>query len=440
MNRRNFLHKSALTAAGFGMAPLFGSSFQSVYGQTAPSNKVKVALIGCRSMGWSDLNTFLQYPEVECVALCDVDDEWLNKRAADVLKNTGKKVPSLYKDWRKVIDNKDVDVVIIGTPDHWHCLPMVYACQAGKDVYVEKPLANTIEECNLMEKAARKYNRIVQVGQWQRSDPHWDEAANFLKAGGIGRIRTVKVWAYQDNKPTLPVIPDSAVPAGVDYDMWLGPAPKRPFNTYRFHYNFRFFWDYAGGLMSDWGVHLLDYALEGMKADLPTSILASGGKFAYPTDAMETPDTLMATYAYKDFNIVWDHACGINHGLYDKKEGLAFYGENGTMVLTRAGWEVIPVVSNNKARMEAVPFKKGEGKGLYNHVGNMLSCIKSRELPNADVAIGAKVAKMSHLANISSRLGRGLVWDDAKSIFVNDPEATEFVKAYYRDPWKLPVL
>lgn len=440
MNRRNFLHKSALTAAGFGMAPLFGSSFQSVYGQTAPSNKVKVALIGCRSMGWSDLNTFLQYPEVECVALCDVDDEWLNKRAADVLKNTGKKVPSLYKDWRKVIDNKDVDVVIIGTPDHWHCLPMVYACQAGKDVYVEKPLANTIEECNLMEKAARKYNRIVQVGQWQRSDPHWDEAANFLKAGGIGRIRTVKVWAYQDNKPTLPVIPDSAVPAGVDYDMWLGPAPKRPFNTYRFHYNFRFFWDYAGGLMSDWGVHLLDYALEGMKADLPTSILASGGKFAYPTDAMETPDTLMATYAYKDFNIVWDHACGINHGLYDKKEGLAFYGENGTMVLTRAGWEVIPVVSNNKARMEAVPFKKGEGKGLYNHVGNMLSCIKSRELPNADVAIGAKVAKMSHLANISSRLGRGLVWDDAKSIFVNDPEATTFVKAYYRDPWKLPVL
>ena len=197
---------------------------------------------------------------------------------------------------------------------------------------------------------------------------------------------------------------------------------------------------YAGGLMSDWGVHLLDYALEGMKADLPTSILASGGKCAYPTDAMETPDTLMATYAYKDFNIVWDHACGINHGLYDKKEGLAFYGENGTMVLTRAGWEVIPVVSNNKARMEAVPFKKGEGKGLYNHVGNMLSCIKSRELPNADVAIGAKVAKMSHLANISSRLGRGLVWDDAKSIFVNDPEATAFVKAYYRDPWKLPVL
>jgi len=397
-------------------------------------------LIGCRSQGWSNLNTFLQYPEVECVALCDIDDEWLNKRADDVFKKTGKKVKNCYKDWRKLIDNKDVDVVIIGTPDHWHCLPLVYACQAGKDVFVEKPLANTIEECNLMVKAARKYDRVVQVGQWQRSDPHWNEAANYLKAGNIGRIRTVKVWAYQDGKPTLPVIPDSPVPAGVDYDMWLGPAPKRPFNTYRFHYNFRFFWDYAGGLMSDWGVHLLDYALEGMGADLPTSILSSGGKFAYPNDAMETPDTLMATYAYKNFNIIWDHACGISHGLYGRKEGLAFFGENGTLVLDRAGWEVIPEISNKIARMDAVPFKKGEGKGLYNHVGNMLECIKTRELPNADVAIGAKVAKMSHLANISSRVGRGLVWDDANSLFVNDPEATALVKAHYRDPWKLPVL
>ena len=332
------MQKSGLILGGLSTAPLIGS-YNSLYGQTAPSNKVKVALIGCRSMGYADLSTFLDYPEVECVALCDVDDEWLNKRAADVEKKSGKRVPNLYKDWRRVIDNKDVDVVIVGTPDHWHCLPTVHACQAGKDVYVEKPLANTIEECDLMVKAARKYNRIVQVGQWQRSDPHWDEAAAYLRAGHIGRIRTVKVWAYQDGKPTLPVKPDCEPPAGVDYDMWLGPAPKRPVSPYRFHYNFRFFWDYAGGLMSDWGVHLLDYALEGMGADLPTRVCTGGGKLAYPDDAMETPDTLMATYAYKDFNIIWDHACGINHGLYNRKEGLAFFGEKGTMVLDRAGWE-----------------------------------------------------------------------------------------------------
>ncbi len=434
------MQKTGLIMSGLTLSPLIGKSYATPYGQTAPSDKVKVALIGCRSMGYADLSAFLDYPETECVALCDVDDEWLDKRAADVEKRTGKKVPHLYKDWRRVIDNKDVDVVIIGTPDHWHCLPTVWACQAGKDVYVEKPLSNTIEECNLMEKAARKYNRVVQVGQWQRSDPHWDEAANFLKAGHIGRIRTVKVWAYQDGKPTLPVKPDCDAPAGVDYDMWLGPAPKRPFNPYRFHYNFRFFWDYAGGLMSDWGVHLLDYALEGMGAELPTRVFSGGGKFAYPDDAMETPDTLMATYAYKDFNIIWDHACGINHGLYNRKEGLAFYGENGTMVLDRAGWEVIPVVSGNVARMEAVPFKKGEGKGLHNHVGNMLACVKSRKLPNADIAIGARVAKMAHLANISCRVQREVHWDDKNNRFVGDDEAIALSKTYYRAPWKLPEL
>ena len=440
MNRRNFLQKSAISAAGLGLTPLMGSSYSSIYGQTAPGNKVKVALIGCRSMGYSNLNTFLDYPEVECVALCDVDDEWLNKRASDVEKKSGKKVKNLYKDWRKVIDNKDVDAVIIGTPDHWHCLPMIMAAQAGKDVYVEKPLSNTIEECDLMVKAARKYNRVVQVGQWQRSDPHWDEAAKFLLAGNIGRIRTVKVWAYQDGKPTLPVKPDSAPPAGVDYEMWLGPAPKRPFNEYRFHYNFRFFWDYAGGLMSDWGVHLLDYAMEGMGVGLPERVYSGGGKFAYPNDAMETPDTLMVTYSYKDFNMIWDHACGINHGPFDKKEGLAFYGENGTMVLTRAGWEVLPVISNNSPRMEAIPFKKGEDRGLYNHVGNFLSCIKSRQLPAGDVEIGARVAKLSHLGNISCRLQQEIRWDNANNCFVGNDAANALAKAYYRAPWELPKL
>ena len=441
--RRDFLRQTALLGAGLTISPFFIKAGSAGVGA---NDKIGVGLIGCNGMGFEDLKAFLRNPEVECIALSDIDENVLNNRAAETEKITGKKVKHLYKDWRKLIDNKDIDLVIVGTPDHWHCLQMVSACQAGKDVYCEKPLGNSIEECNIMVRAAQKYNRVVQVGQWQRSDPHWDEAANFLKAGNIGRIRTVKVWAYQDGKPyqgwcpSIPVKPDEAVPAGVDYDMWLGPAPKRPFNRNRFHFTFRWFWDYAGGLMTDWGVHLLDYALEGMNADLPTRVFSGGGKFAYPDDAMETPDTLMATYAYDDFNIIWDHACGINHGLYNRKEGLAFYGENGTMVLDRAGWEVIPVVSNNVARMEAVPFKKGEGKGLYNHVGNMLSCIKSRELPNADVAIGARVAKMAHLANISCRVQREVHWDDKNNLFVGDNEATALSKAYYRAPWELPKL
>jgi predicted dehydrogenase len=351
---------------------------------------------------------------------------------------TGKRVPYLYKDWRKVIENADIDAVIIGTPDHWHCLQMIEAVQAGKDVYVEKPLANTIEECDLMVRAARSYNSVVQVGQWQRSDPHWAEAASYLRSGSIGRIRTVKVWAYQDAKPTLPIKPDSAPPAGVDYDMWLGPAPRRPFNENRFHYNFRFFWDYAGGLMSDWGVHLLDYALEGAGVGLPAQIYGSGGKIAYPDDAMETPDTLMAIYSYRNLNIIWDHACGINHGLFDNKEGLAFYGENGTLLLTRAGWEVMPVIVGNAPRMDAVPFRKGEGRGLYRHAGNFIDCIRSRALPNADISIGARVAKMSHLANISCRLKKEIYWDNIQNRITSNSEADSLSKAYYRSPWQLP--
>ena len=435
--RRDFLRQTALLGAGLSISPFFIKAGSAGVGA---NDKIGVGLIGCNGMGFEDLKAFLRNPEVECIALSDIDESVLNNRAAETEKITGKKVKHLYKDWRKLIDNKDIDLVIVGTPDHWHCLQMVSACQAGKDVYCEKPLGNSIEECNIMVRAAQKYNRVVQVGQWQRSDPHWQDAMQFVHSGQLGKIRTVRVFSYQGWCPSIPVKPDEAVPAGVDYDMWLGPAPKRPFNRNRFHFTFRWFWDYAGGLMTDWGVHLLDYAMEGMNAGLPTRVFSGGGKFAYPDDAMETPDTLMATYAYDDFNIIWDHACGINHGLYNRKEGLAFYGENGTMVLDRAGWEVIPVVSNNVARMEAVPFKKGEGKGLYNHVGNMLSCIKSRELPNADVAIGARVAKMAHLANISCRVQREVHWDDKNNLFVGDNEATALSKAYYRAPWELPKL
>ena len=457
MERRSFLKNTLAGVAALSSFSYVRGGVSEVFGKQAPGNKVKVALIGCRNQGWSNLSTFLQYPEVECIALCDIDDEWLGKRAAEVEKKSGKKPAQLVKDWRKVIDNKDVDVVIIGTPDHWHCLPMIAACEAGKDVYVEKPLANTIEECDLMVKAARKYNRIAQVGQWQRSDPHWDEAAAYVQSGKLGKIRTVKVWAYQTSKWTLPVVPDSNPPAGVDYDMWLGPAPKRNYNQNRFHYNFRFFWDYAGGLTADWGVHLLDYALKAMNVGLPTYVFGSGGKFGYPDDAMETPDTLMATYRYPGFNIIWDHACGIGNGLFGLREGLAFFGENGTMILTRSGWEVLPEQAINSRmfpycfpcdqerkpntnRMEPVAMNTGEGKGLYLHVGNMLECIKSRKLPNCDIAIGAEIAKLSHITNISSRLGSALNWDSQTSSFIDNKEANLLCKANYRSPWSLPKL
>lgn len=434
--RRDFIRQATLLGAGLSMSPFF---INATSGSIGANDKIRVGLIGCKGMGFSDLQAFLRNPEVECIALCDIDDEVLNSRAAETQKITGKKVKKLYKDWRKLIDNKDIDVVIVGTPDHWHCLQMVAACEAGKDVYCEKPLGNSIEECNIMVRAAEKYNRVVQVGQWQRSDPHWQDAMAFVHSGQLGKIRTVRVFSYQGWCPSIPVKPDEPVPAGIDYDMWLGPAPKRPFNRNRFHFTFRWFWDYAGGLMTDWGVHLLDYALYGMNVTAPNSIMASGGKFGYPDDACETPDLLQTIYTFDDFTVMWDHAIGIDDGAYGRNHGLGFVGENGTLVVDRSGWEVIPEKVSGKARMEAVPLKKAYGEGGLNlHVKNHLECIKSRNRNcNASIEIGAHIAKFSQLGNIAYRTGKKLTWD-GKSF--HDAEADKYLCKEYRAPWELPKI
>ncbi|MFW5762414.1 MAG: Gfo/Idh/MocA family protein, partial [Cyclobacteriaceae bacterium] len=336
-DRRNFIKKSAMAGIGLGAFPTILQA-----GGLAANEKITVGLIGCKGMGFSNLKAFLDKPGVECAALCDVDSNVLNERAAETEKIQGKK-PALFADYRKMLEQKDIDAVIIGTPDHWHCLQMVDAVSAGKDVYCEKPLGNTIEECNVMVNAAKRYNKVVQVGQWQRSDPHWRDAVQYLHEGNIGRIRSVKVWSNVGWKGSIPVVPDEPVPQGVDYDMWLGPAEKRPFNKNRFHFTFRWYWDYAGGLMTDWGVHLLDYALFGMNQYVPNSIMSVGGKYAFPNDAMETPDTLTAVYDFGDFGVIWEHTIGIFGAQYDKRgHGLAFVGDYGTLVVDRGGWEVIP--------------------------------------------------------------------------------------------------
>ena len=423
--RRDFLRQTALLGAGLTISPFFIKAGSAGVGA---NDKIGVGLIGCNGMGFEDLKAFLRNPEVECIALSDIDENVLNNRAAETEKITGKKVKHLYKDWRKLIDNKDIDLVIVGTPDHWHCLQMVSACQAGKDVYCEKPLGNSIEECNIMVRAAQKYNRVVQVGQWQRSDPHWQDAMQFVHSGQLGKIRTVRVFSYQGWCPSIPVKPDEAV-----------PAPKRPFNRNRFHFTFRWFWDYAGGLMTDWGVHLLDYALYGMNVTAPESIMASGGKFGYPDDACETPDLLQTIYTFKDFTVMWDHAIGIDDGAYRRNHGLGFVGENGTLVIDRGGWEVIPEKVNGQARMEAVPLKKSYGEGGLNlHAKNHLECIKSRNRNcNASVEIGAHIAKFSQLGNIAYRTGKKLSWD-GKSF--HDTEADKLLCKEYRAPWELPKI
>lgn len=433
--RRTFIKNTAVTTAAIGLAPAFSSALAGC----APSDRINIGLIGCNGMGFADLSAFLEHPQVECLALCDIDENVLNKRAADVEKIRGKKPANLYKDWRQVIDNQDINLVIVGTPDHWHCLQMVAACEAGKDVYCEKPIGRTIEECNLMIKAAKMNKSIVQVGQWQRSDQHWQDAVDFIQSGKLGKIRLVRVFSYQGWCPSIPVVADEPVPSGVDYDMWLGPAPSRPFNRNRYHFTFRWFWDYAGGLMTDWGVHLLDYALFGMNVTAPKGIMASGGKFGYPDDACETPDSLQTIYEFDGFNVLWDHAIGIDDGAYGRNHGLGFVGENGTLVIDRSGWEVIPEVVSDIRRMEAVPLKKGDGRGLKNHVKNHLDCIAKRNPnTNASIETGAHIAKFSALGNIAYRTGKKLVWDGTS--FTNDNDANKFLVPEYREPWKLPKI
>lgn len=435
-NRREFIRNATFATAGITAFPTILNA-----GKVSANDKITVGLIGCKGQGWSNLRAFLGQPEVVCAGLCDVDRNVLEERAADVEKLAGYR-PKLYGDFRKMLEQKDIDAVIVATPDHWHCLPMVYACEAGKDVFVEKPLGNTIQECNIMVKATQRYNRVVQVAQWQRSDPHWKSAVEYVHSGKLGRVRSVRSWSYVGWKGSIPVEPDTNAPEGVDYDMWLGPAPKKPFNINRFHFTFRWFWDYAGGLMTDWGVHLLDYALYGMNQYVPKSVMATGGKYAYPNDAMETPDTLMAMYDFGDFGLLWDHTIGIYGANFGRGHGVAFVGEYGTLVVDRSGWEVLPETNSVSAKkdFEPVPRQKSTGKGLQLHVQNFLECMKTREKPVCDIEIGAHIARIAHLGNISYRLGRKVFWDHDKQEFINDAEANYMVNAHYRKPWTLPVV
>jgi len=441
-SRRKFLTDSAATWAGAALVPATARAALGATQGVSANDKIIVGAIGINGMGNGDLRSMLRVPGVECAALCDVDRSVLERRGAEISEATSV-TPSLHNDFREVLDNDDIDVVIIGTPDHWHCLQMVMACQAGKDVYVEKPLANTIEEVGVMVDAARRYDRVVQVGQWQRSGPHWEDAVNFVRSGQLGRIRTVRAWAYMDWMPEVPSVPDEPAPPGVDYDMWLGPAPQRQFNRNRFHFNFRWFWDYAGGLMTDWGVHLVDMALYGMNATTPKSVVANGGKFAYPDDAEETPDTMQAIYEFDDFSMIWEHAVGIALGPFQRDHGVAFIGNNGTLVVDRGGWEIYPETESEGGRtiykVPQMPRQNRQGRGdLDRHMENFVDCLRTRARPNCDVDVGAAVAKTCHLGNIAFRTDGKVRWDDASQTFPGNDKANELTRAHYRGPWQVP--
>ncbi len=437
-NRRDFIRTSGTVAAGVAVASMVPGTVSCA---SKANEKIVVGAIGINGMGYSDLRAILGQENVECAAVCDVDQSVIAKRLPQITEINKGIQPDVYSDYRKLLERKDIDAVIIGTPDHWHALIMIEACQAGKHVYVEKPMSNSIHEAFLMEKAAKKYKRVVQLGQWQRSDPHWRAVFDYVQSGVLGNIRTVKIWTYLDWIVPPPVIEDTPVPEGVDYDLWLGPAPSRAFNKNRFHFHFRWFWDYAGGLMTDWGVHLLDMALAGMNSDMPVSAMSSGGKLAFPESAIETPDTQQVIYEFGNFNVIWDHAMGIGMGDWKRDHGLAFIGNNGTLVVDRGGWEVYSEKGKDGLKIEEITRQPGTNQGLALNMENFVKCIRANDRnTNANPTIGRAVACMSHMGNIAYKTGSKIYWDAEKSEFKANEEATRMITPVYRDPWKLPKI
>jgi len=399
------------------------------------NEKIVVGVVGCGGMGTYNMGDFKRSPYVRMAAVCDVDAE----RMATSAENAGGPEIAQVKDYRALLDRKDIDVVICSTPDHWHGLVAVHACQAGKDVYCEKPLAHNIKEGRAIVEAARRHKRVVQVGTQQRSGTHFQEAVDVVRSGKLGKISACRTWNYGNEAPDgIGNEPDGTPPSNVDYDMWLGPAPKRPFNPNRFHYNFRWFYDYAGGKLTDWGVHLMDIVLWGMQVKHPRSVAATGGKYAL-TDNRDTPDTLEVVYDFVDFTLTYSYRECNAERVNSRRYGISFHGTNGTLIVDRRGFEIYPETrrEGNKDVLRMAPSKTGRSDQHRPHVENFIDCVKTRARPIADAEEIHHTTTLTHLGNIAYRVGRKITWNPKTEQIIDDKEADRLTGRIMRKPYTL---
>ncbi|HUR55103.1 MAG TPA: Gfo/Idh/MocA family oxidoreductase [Gemmataceae bacterium] len=421
ITRRGFLSTSAAGAAVLGLPACIYRA--AVLAQDKPSDRIRIGSIGVGRQGTGNLKAFVK----NVVAVCDVDTTHLAS-AAKLVEGAGTK-PQTFGDYRKLLESKDIDAVIVTTPDHWHALQTVHACQAQKDVYCEKPLSLTVAEGRAMVKAARDNKRVVQTGSQQRSAKEFRHACELVRNGAIGAVKTIKVGLPGPNWAKGPV-PDSDPPAVLDYEFWLGPAPLRKYNANQVHYLFRFFWDYSGGQQTNFGAHHLDIAQWGLGMDDsgPTTI---EGKATFNKDKwFETPETANINYTYAN-GVVMN--CTLGRG---NPGGTTFEGEKGVVYVSRGKIEV--TLGGEKV---ADPYKLPTGPTkLYvsnGHHGDWLACIKSRKNPVCDVEIGHRSATVCHLGNIAVRTGKKIVWDPKAETITNDKDAAALLSKEYRSPWKL---
>jgi predicted dehydrogenase len=439
-------------AAGAGTAlsiSLAGPLTRKVLGA---NDRVRVGVIGAGRQGRANMNAFKEHG-AEIAAVCDVYGANLALGKAEAGEGA-----ATYADFRKLLDDKTIDVVINATPDHWHALPTVMACQAGKDVFVEKPISVAVEEGKAMVAAARKHQRVVQVGLWQRSNAHFQQAVGIVRAGLLGKVTFVRTWNYGNSFPDgFGNPPDCDPPADLDWDTWLGPAPRVPFNPNRFGVKegrwstFRFFYDYANGMLGDWAVHLVDIVQWALDVPGPQAVTASGSKLAIH-DNTDTPDTLVATFEYPGFLCTYENRHANANSMFGKGYGIEFHGTEATMFLNRSGFEVFPETRRVEETTEAGEKEEREvarsasmkmdevDDGLFNHVGNMLECLKTRKRPASDIEHGHHSSATCLLASIAVRTHERLEFDPVKQELRNpSPAARKLFSREYRAPWKLSV-
>ena len=434
------------------------------------NDRVNVGLIGCGGRGRLVAGLMRQ---VENVAFTTVADVYA-PHAEDARAWAGPDCRA-YHDFRQLLEQKDLDAVVVATPDHWHAAVAVLACQAGKDVYVEKPLAHTVREGRAMVEAARRYRRVVEVGTQHRSAPHHEEAARLVRSGEIGPVHFVRAWNYLNMAPDgIGRAADSAPPAGLDWDFYLGPAPAVPFNKNRFLVTYRWFWDYAGGMATDYGTHRFDTVHQVMGATAPLTAAAAGGRYVLQ-DGAETPDTLQITYEYPGFVLSYEasmvngHGSGgrtpgksyyLKRGPDDRPHGMAFYGTNGTLYADRVAFEVYPEPKGESGpgavnAVERPAAGAGDYRGDYRpeyrmerreatgadatdrHARNFIECVRTRATPVCEVETGQHSTIVPHLGNIAFRTGRKIRWDAAREEIVGDAEASAMLGRKARPPWDL---
>jgi predicted dehydrogenase len=443
--RRQFLQQGIQGGLG---ATFAMSGLASPRKMEAASDKVVIGFIGVGGRGSFLLSLFLQRPDVEIAYICDVARERRDAGVKMVEAATGRQ-PKAVEDLRQVLDDRHVDGVVVATPDHWHAPATVMACQAGKDVYVEKPATQNIWEGRKAVEAARKYNRVVQVGMQNRSSTYGATAREHIRSGNLGDIHLVRVYNML-GRERLQKGPDTPPPDGLNWDMWLGPAAQRPFNT-ACRKNWYYFWDFGSGFFDD-GVHQFDFARMVIDRKFPNSVHHAGGSLSFKDDA-EVPDTTVATYQYDSLTIVLEQTWWTPYMVKTPEAirqsetaypdfypfngmKVEIFGTQGMMILGRhgAGWQLF---DQNGQKIEQE--KQTHGKMQAGHIGNYIECIRTRKQPNADIEHGHVSASCGHMANISYRLGnRKLNFDAATETFVNDEEANRYLKRTYREPWVIP--